>query len=92
MSRKGTYPLPEAQLDRFMFQINVDYPVFEEEVQIVKGTTDGSVREVSEILNGQQMLDFSPLSARSLLRTAYLNMPFASWLVHGPKIQMPRIG
>lgn len=61
IEQEGTYPLPEAQLDRFMFQINVDYPVFEEEVQIVKGTTDGSVREVSEALDGQQMLDFQSL-------------------------------
>lgn len=61
IEQEGTYPLPEAQLDRFMFQINVDYPVFEEEVQIVKGTTDDSVREVSEVLNGQQMLDFQSL-------------------------------
>jgi MoxR-like ATPase len=61
IEQEGTYPLPEAQLDRFMFQINVDYPVFEEEVQIVKGTTDGSVREVSEVLDGQQMLDFQSL-------------------------------
>ncbi len=61
IEQEGTYPLPEAQLDRFMFQINVDYPAFEEEVQIVKGTTDDSVREVSKILNGQQMLDFQSL-------------------------------
>ena len=61
IEQEGTYPLPEAQLDRFMFQINVDYPAFEEEVQIVKGTTDDSVREVSEVLNGQQMLDFQSL-------------------------------
>jgi len=61
IEQEGTYPLPEAQLDRFMFQINVDYPAFEEEVQIVKGTTDDSVREVSEVFNGQQMLDFQSL-------------------------------
>ena len=61
IEQEGTYPLPEAQLDRFMFQINVDYPAFEEEVQIVKGTTDDSVREVNEVLNGQQMLDFQSL-------------------------------
>jgi MoxR-like ATPase len=61
IEQEGTYPLPEAQLDRFMFQINVDYPAFEEEVQIVKETTDGSVREVREVLNGQLMLDFQSL-------------------------------
>ena len=61
IEQEGTYPLPEAQLDRFMFQINVDYPAFEEEVQIVKWTTDDSVREVNEVLNGQQMLDFQSL-------------------------------
>lgn len=61
IEQEGTYPLPEAQLDRFMFQINVDYPAFEEEVQIVKGTTDGSVRQVSEVLNDQQMLEFQSL-------------------------------
>jgi MoxR-like ATPase len=39
IEQEGTYPLPEAQLDRFMFNINLDYPSFDEEVEIVKQTT-----------------------------------------------------
>ena len=39
IEQEGTYPLPEAQLDRFMFNIRVDYPSFKEEVEIVKATT-----------------------------------------------------
>ena len=39
IEQEGTYPLPEAQLDRFMFSINLEYPTFDEEVQVVKSTT-----------------------------------------------------
>ncbi|MCS7035734.1 MAG: AAA family ATPase [Saprospiraceae bacterium] len=58
IEQEGTYPLPEAQLDRFMFNIPLDYPAYEEEVLVVKNTT--SAREVSlrHVLNAGQIQEF----------------------------------
>ena len=55
IEQEGTYPLPEAQLDRFMFNILVDYPTEEEEVEIMKRTTVGVEAEVEEILSGEEI-------------------------------------
>lgn len=49
IEQEGTYPLPEAQLDRFMFSINLEYPSFEEEVQVVKNTTSIAEQKVNAI-------------------------------------------
>ena len=57
IEQEGTYPLPEAQLDRFMFNIRMDYPSFNEEVDIVKGTTVDSHPEVSKVLSATDILD-----------------------------------
>jgi len=61
IEQEGTYPLPEAQLDRFMFQLNLDYPSFEEELQILNGTTGNIQQEVSAVLDAQQILNFQEL-------------------------------
>ncbi len=61
IEQEGTYPLPEAQLDRFMFNIEVGYPTFEEEVNIVKNTTSGVNHEVHKILDGQEIIEFQNL-------------------------------
>jgi MoxR-like ATPase len=61
IEQEGTYPLPEAQLDRFMFNINLDYPSFEEEVQIVKNTTGIHVNSLNKILHSQEILYFQRL-------------------------------
>ncbi len=61
IEQEGTYPLPEAQLDRFMFNIFVDYPSFEEEVLIVKGTTGGQSNELEAVLHGSEILFFQSL-------------------------------
>jgi len=61
IEQEGTYPLPEAQLDRFMFNVNVDYPSFEEEVNVVKATTVGNEYEVKPILDKEQILFFQQL-------------------------------
>ena len=53
IEQEGTYPLPEAQLDRFMFNIWVDYPSFEEEMAIVKATTSSSSASISKVLSGE---------------------------------------
>jgi MoxR-like ATPase len=50
IEQEGTYPLPEAQLDRFMFMLWLDYPSFEEEVRILKQTTTASIIELNQIL------------------------------------------
>jgi MoxR-like ATPase len=56
IEQEGTYPLPEAQLDRFMFNINVGYPTEEEEFQIVRLTTMGRKVELSHVLSGDEVL------------------------------------
>ena len=57
IEQEGTYPLPEAQLDRFMFNVRLDYPSFDEEVQIVKQTTAHQVPQVQQVLDALQILD-----------------------------------
>ncbi len=61
IEQEGTYPLPEAQLDRFMFNLIVDYPSFEEEVDIIKSTTTGTSKEVKEVLNAEEIIFFQNL-------------------------------
>ena len=56
IEQEGTYPLPEAQQDRFMFHIRVDYPSRGEEIQIMKATTSNLKPEVSPILDGKQIM------------------------------------
>lgn len=56
IEQEGTYPLPEAQLDRFMFNIQVDYPSEDEEVEIMKRTTVPQVAEVKPVLSGEEIL------------------------------------
>ncbi len=58
IEQEGTYPLPEAQLDRFMFSIEMDYPSVEEEVQIVNRTTAGPVAEVSKVIGPEEITAF----------------------------------
>lgn len=61
IEQEGTYPLPEAQLDRFMFNIWVDYPSFEEEVNIVKSTTSDTKIELKKIMSAEEILFFQKL-------------------------------
>lgn len=61
IEQEGTYPLPEAQLDRFMFNIKLDYPSFAEEVNIVKNTTSGQSVDVNHILNAGQIQQFQKI-------------------------------
>lgn len=58
IEQEGTYPLPEAQLDRFMYQVVLDYPSFEQEVQILKQTTGGSKSVVTPALSAEDILAF----------------------------------
>ena len=58
IEQEGTYPLPEAQLDRFMFNVWLDYPSFEEEKRIVSTTTIDDEQELKVVLTAQEILDF----------------------------------
>ncbi|AOC93799.1 MoxR family ATPase [Flavobacterium sp. GN10] len=64
IEQEGTYPLPEAQLDRFMFAIKLEYPTFEEEVQVVKRTTSDVKTEINPLFNAQEIIDFQHLIRR----------------------------
>lgn len=61
IEQEGTYPLPEAQLDRFMFMLWLDYPSFEQEVQILKSTTTGLNPKVEEILSKDDIISMQEL-------------------------------
>jgi MoxR-like ATPase len=61
IEQEGTYPLPEAQLDRFMFNVKVDYPSLEEEEKILAATTRGEKVEVRKILSGKAILNVQKL-------------------------------
>lgn len=61
IEQEGTYPLPEAQLDRFMFNIWVDYPSFQEEVDVVKATTAEIETDVKQVISGEEILNFQNL-------------------------------
>lgn len=61
IEQEGTYPLPEAQLDRFMFNLNVDYPNLEDELLIVKNTTNGKKASISKVLSAQDILNLQEL-------------------------------
>jgi len=61
IEQEGTYPLPEAQLDRFMFNTILDYPKFDDEIEIVKSTTSNIQNETSNILSAQDILFYQQL-------------------------------
>ena len=64
IKQEGTYPLPEAQLDRFMFYVDVGYPSADEEMRIVKQTTSGQTVTLSKVLSPQEILSLQDLVRR----------------------------
>lgn len=64
IEQEGTYPLPEAQLDRFMFAIKLEYPTFEEEVQVVKRTTSDAKITINPLFTAQEIIDLQHLIRR----------------------------
>lgn len=64
IEQEGTYPLPEAQLDRFMFMVTLDYPSFDEEVRIVRNTTGAGTIELPKVLDAEDILYFQDLVRR----------------------------
>ena len=64
IEQEGTYPLPEAQLDRFMFAVNLDYPSFDEEVEVVKVTTSDKEVVVNPLFTAQEIINFQHVIRR----------------------------
>ena len=64
IEQEGTYPLPEAQLDRFMFNLRLDYPSHDEEVTVVKTTTSSTVASIAKVMNAADILSFQELVRR----------------------------
>jgi len=64
IEQEGTYPLPEAQLDRFMFSVSLDYPSYEEELQIVKQTTVRNNFSLNKIMNIEDILKYQELISK----------------------------
>ena len=64
IEQEGTYPLPEAQLDRFMFAINLNYPSFQEEVDVVKTTTSNLEQTVNPLFTAQEIMEIQQLVRR----------------------------
>ena len=64
IEQEGTYPLPEAQLDRFMFNILIDYPTHEDEVSIVKVTTAHKESKLNQVISREEILKFQDLVRR----------------------------
>lgn len=61
IEQEGTYPLPEAQLDRFMFSIHLDYPSFEEEIEVVKSTTSVQQKEINPLFTAREIQEIQQL-------------------------------
>jgi len=64
IEQEGTYPLPEAQLDRFMFQVTLDYPSFADEVTIVRNTTGAQKTDLTHVMSAAEILAFQELVRR----------------------------
>ncbi|WP_053990270.1 MoxR family ATPase [Mangrovimonas sp. TPBH4] len=64
IEQEGTYPLPEAQLDRFMFAINLKYPSFNEEVEVVKATTSDNKPQVNALFTAEEIIKFQSVIRR----------------------------
>jgi MoxR-like ATPase len=61
IEQEGTYPLPEAQLDRFMFNVFLDYPAFDDEVRIIQATTGSEKAQVNKVISGAEIIEFQQL-------------------------------
>ena len=61
IEQEGTYPLPEAQLDRFMFNIPLDYPSYQEEIAVVKATTTANKTQVNNVLTAEEIIGYQDL-------------------------------
>ena len=83
IEQEGTYPLPEAQLDRFMFNIVVDYPNLEEEERILSTTTSGNVEEIRKVLSAKSILYLQ--KQINLIEVAPLTINYVARLVRATR-------
>jgi len=81
---EGTYPLPEAQLDRFMFKIRVDYPTLDQEIDIALTTTDGSAEELEPVLSREDILHM-----QAIVRKVIIARPIAAYAVRMVRATRP---
>ncbi|MGW8122609.1 AAA family ATPase [Roseivirga echinicomitans] len=88
IEQEGTYPLPEAQLDRFLFNIQLTYPSFASEIDIVKGTTTDEQKVVSKILGAEEVLAYQHLVRR--VPVADNVIEYAVNLVHKTRVESER--
>lgn len=84
IEQEGTYPLPEAQLDRFLFNITLEYPSFQSEVDIVKNTTSDISTSVNHILDGEAVMKYQHLVRRVPIADNVIE--YAVSLVHKTRI------
>ena len=82
---EGTYPLPEAQLDRFMFKIQVDYPTLDQEIDIAIGTTGKPLPEVTQVLSQAQIIEL-----QAVVREVLVARPVASYAVQMVRATRPK--
>ncbi len=85
---EGTYPLPEAQLDRFMFNLKVQYPTVDEEVQIIKGTTSKLTAQADRVLSADEVLAAAGPGARRADRRRAWSATRPGW--SPPRAPAPR--
>lgn len=83
IEQEGTYPLPEAQLDRFMFNILLDYPTLQEELTVVKNTTSDQHVSLKKVMNGEEIIYFQHLVRRVPVTDHVLE--YAVKLVHSTR-------
>lgn len=80
IEQEGTYPLPEAQLDRFMFNVTLDYPSYQDEVLVVKNTTSGLKIDLQKILDAETLIYFQQLIRKVIVADNVVE--YAVKLVH----------
>ena len=88
IEQEGTYPLPEAQLDRFMFAINLDYPSFEEEVQVVKSTTTDNEVTINPLFTAEELVEFQRLIRRIPVADNVIEYAVEMLAKHGLKLKL----
>lgn len=89
IEQEGTYPLPEAQLDRFMFNIKVGYPSIAEEIEIVKRTTSGVKPQLKSVMTKEEILYFQSLVRKVPVTDNVVN--YAVQLVNKTRIGTPHM-
>ena len=85
IEQEGTYPLPEAQLDRFLFKIKVDYPTLDQEIDVALSTTGQETQQLNPILSREEILDI-----QNVVREVLVARPVASYAVRLVRATRPR--